>query len=256
MMIYDTLELAALNWCGFNTTPTNNTLGYRRVVDGKVQVCGTTSDDLELLTMLNGWWNEGLIDPNWSSNAAGSSNIAQNQANDLLGACVMTPSTVAATKWPASTPTANGSHPAHAQTEDQIIHWATPAAKSTTACSACFSAKCKNLPLLMTFMDWQYSDSAPMDQLGPRGRALEYDENGNRRLTDFALNHEAGTLAAGLLVLQRARRRGHPALEAQLRLSRRRALNAMFDTGPPTASPTAPGIGPAASSLTTSSSSS
>jgi putative aldouronate transport system substrate-binding protein len=194
MMIYNTFELAALNWCGFNTTPTNNVLTYLRVVDGAVQVCGTTSDDLALLTMLNGWWNEGLIDPNWSSNAAGDSPIAQLQANDLLGACVMTPSTVAGDEALCINPNCRWEPTQRMRiTEDQIIHWGYSGGKINYG-SACFSAKCTNLALLMTFMDFQYSDfGSDWTNWGPEGELWEYDDAGNRKLTEFALTHEAGT---------------------------------------------------------------
>jgi putative aldouronate transport system substrate-binding protein len=195
MMIYSTFELAPLNWCGFNTTPYNGGLVYTRVVDGKVQFCGTTSDDLELMKMLNQWLNEGLIDPNWSGNVAGTSSpVTANAANDLLGCSIMTPSTVKGDEAACINPNCRWEPTQRLRrTEDQIIHWGYSGGKINYG-SACFSAKCKNLPLLMTFMDWQYSDSgSDWTNWGPEGELWEYDANGKRVLTEFALNHEAGT---------------------------------------------------------------
>jgi putative aldouronate transport system substrate-binding protein len=193
MMVFSSMELAAYNWCGFNTTPYNGGLSYIRVVDGKVQFCGTTSDDLALLTMLNGWWNEGLIDPNWSSFQY-TANLANNITNDLLGYVIFTPSEVAGYEQTCVNPNCKFEPTQRLRlTEDQVIHWGY-AGGSTNYGSAVFSAKCKNMPLLMTFMDYQYSESGSLwTNWGPEGELWEYDENGNRTLTDFALKHEAGT---------------------------------------------------------------
>jgi putative aldouronate transport system substrate-binding protein len=193
MMVFSSMELAAYNWCGFNTTPYNGGLTYLRVVDGKVQFCGTTSDDLALLKMLNQWWNEGLIDPNWSSFSY-TANLANNITNDLLGYVIFTPSEVAGYEMTCINPNCRFEPTQRLrQKEDQIIHWGY-AGGSVNYGSAVFSAKCKNMPLLMTFMDWQYSDSGSLwTNWGPEGELWEYDENGNRMLTEFALKHEAGT---------------------------------------------------------------
>jgi putative aldouronate transport system substrate-binding protein len=193
MMVFSSMELAAYNWCGFNTTAANGSLAYTRVVDGEVQFCGTTSDDRALLTMLNSWWNEGLIDPNWSSYSY-TANLANAITNDLLGYIIFTPSEVAAYEQTCINPKCQFEPTQRLRiTEDQIIHWGY-AGGSTNYGSAVFSAKCSNMPLLMTFMDWQYSDSgSDWTNWGPEGELWEYDEKGNRMLTEFALTHEAGT---------------------------------------------------------------
>jgi putative aldouronate transport system substrate-binding protein len=194
MMIYSTFELAPYNWCGFNTTPYTTGLTYTRVVNGEVQFCGTSSDDKDLMTMLNQWWNEGLIDPNWSSYAGGSSAISTAQANDLLGCAIMTPSTVAGDEALCINPDCRWEPTQRLRkTEDQIIKWGYSTGTVGYG-SAVFSAKCSNLPLLVSFVDWQYSDSGALwCNWGPEGELWYYDANGKRMLTDFALYHEAGT---------------------------------------------------------------
>jgi putative aldouronate transport system substrate-binding protein len=194
MMVYSTFELAAYNWCGFSTTPSTSSLGYLRVVNGEVQFCGTTSDDKDLMTMLNQWWNEGLIDSDWSGNSAGSANIASDLANDLLGCCIMTPSTVAGDEQLCINPNCKWEPTQRLRkTEDQILKWGFSTGDNNYG-SAVFSQKCTNIPLLMTFMDYQYSDSGSLwTNWGPEGELWEYDADGNRMLTDFALHHEAGT---------------------------------------------------------------
>ena len=194
MMIYSTFELAPFNWCGFSTTPYTTALTYLRVVDGEVQFCGTTNDDKDLMTMLNAWWNEGLIDPNWSAYAAGAAAIGTAQANDKLGCAVMTPSTVGGDESLCVNPDATWEPTMRLRkTEDQILKWGFSTG-ATNYGSAAFSAKCSNLPLIISFVDWQYSESGALwTNWGPEGELWEYDGNGNRMLTDFALHHEAGT---------------------------------------------------------------
>jgi putative aldouronate transport system substrate-binding protein len=194
MMVYSTFELAPFNWCGFSTTPYTTALTYLRVVDGEVQFCGTTSDDKDLMTMLNSWWNEGLIDPNWSAYAAGAAAIGTAQANDKLGCAVMTPSTVKGDEMLCVNPNAKWEPTQRLRkTEDQILKWGFSTG-ATNYGSAAFSAKCSNLPLIISFVDWQYSESGSLwTNWGPEGELWEYDADGNRMLTDFALNHEAGT---------------------------------------------------------------
>ena len=194
MMIYSTFELAAFNWCGFSTTPSTTSLSYLRVVDGEVQFCGTTNDDKDLMTMLNTWWNEGLIDPNWSAYAAGSAAIGTAQSNSLLGCAVMTPSTVAGDEALCIDPNCIWEPTQRLRkTESQTLKWGFSTGAVNYG-SAMFSAKCTNLELLMTFMDYQYSESGCLwTNWGPEGELWEYDANGKRMLTDFALHHEAGT---------------------------------------------------------------
>jgi putative aldouronate transport system substrate-binding protein len=194
MMIYSTFELAAFNWCGFSTTPSTTSLSYLRVVDGEVQFCGTTNDDKDLMTMLNQWWNEGLIDPNWSSYAAGAAAIGTAQANDKLGCAIMTPSTVAGDEALCINPKCQWEPTQRLRkTEDQILKWGFSTGDNNYG-SAIFSAKCSNIPLLMTFMDYQYSDSGALwCNWGPEGELWYYDADGKRMLTEFALTHEAGT---------------------------------------------------------------
>jgi putative aldouronate transport system substrate-binding protein len=194
LTLYNTVEVAPLNFNGFNTTIYTAKLGYMRVADGQVQYCGTTDDDLSLLTMLNQWWNEGLIDPNWSSYAAGSTGMEASLANNLTGCFDFTPSTVGPhesvcidedCQWE---PTQR-----MRRTEDQILSWGYSGGHITYG-SATFSAKCENLPLAVSFVDWAYSEyGSEWTNWGPEGELWEYDANGNRMLTDFALHHEAGT---------------------------------------------------------------
>jgi putative aldouronate transport system substrate-binding protein len=93
MMIFNSIELQPVNWVGYNTTPYTTRMSYTRVVDGEVQFCGTTGDDKALMTMLNQWWKEGLIDPNYASYSSTGAASSQLTAGNL-GYVIFTPSEV------------------------------------------------------------------------------------------------------------------------------------------------------------------
>jgi putative aldouronate transport system substrate-binding protein len=194
MMVYNTFEFAPLNWCGYSTTPINTSLAYTRVVDGKVQFCGTTDDDLELLQLLNKWLNEGIIDPEYGTYDSGTASLDSKIANDQLGCVIMTPSTVNASEMTCINPKCRYEPTQRLRkTEDQILKWGYSGGHITYG-SCVFSAKCKNLPLVISFIDWWYSDTgATWTNWGPEGELWEYDENGERKLTELAMTHEAGT---------------------------------------------------------------
>jgi putative aldouronate transport system substrate-binding protein len=193
MMIFSAFELQPVNFVGFNTTPYSARLSYVRVRDGKVEFCGTTSDDRELMTMLNAWWNEGLIDPNYGSYTDITVMTSQLAAGNL-GYVNFTPSQIQANES-ACVDTDCRYEPTRRlkRTADQIIQWGLKP-NNITYGSCTVSAKCRNLPLIATYIDWMYSDEgSDWTNWGPEGEIWTYNDKGEKQLTDFALNHEAGT---------------------------------------------------------------
>ncbi len=193
MFIFSTFELQPVNWVGYNTTPYTGRLSYVRVKDGKVQFCGTTEDDRELMTMLNSWWNEGLIDPNYG--AYTSTNAASNQlAAGKLGYVIFTPSEVPGFEASCADPDCRFEPVQRLKrTEGQIIEWGLKPNHITYG-SCTVSAKCANIPLVATYIDWMYSDEgSDWTNWGPEGELWEYNDKGEKMLTEFALKHEAGT---------------------------------------------------------------
>ncbi len=193
MMIFSVFELQPLNFVGFNTTPYSGRLSYVRVVDGKVQFCGTTQDDKELMTLLNAWWKEGLIDPNYGSYTDITKASSQLAAGNL-GYVNFTPSQIQANEAACVDPDCRYEPTRRLKrTEDQIIQWGLKPIHITYG-SCTVSAKCKNLPLVATYIDWMYSEEgSDWTNWGPEGELWEYNEEGEKQLTDFALKHEAGT---------------------------------------------------------------
>ena len=80
------------------------------------------------------------------------------------------------------------------RTEDQVLKYGyAKAADDFSYGSACVSAKCSNIPLAVSWIDWCFSDSgSDFISWGPEGIMWEYNEEGERRLTEFCLTHDAG----------------------------------------------------------------
>ncbi len=204
VMIYSTLALVAGDWCGFDTVGNLSSLQYPRVVNGEVQFCGVTSDDYDLLSMLNGWWNEGLIDPRYSSYGSDRSNLTNAMYADQIGSAVMTYGTVYSDESLTVNPDCEWEPTKRMRkTTDQIIHYNFSGGWLGMG-SATISAKCKNIPLVVSYLDWGYSDAGsdwitwgpeydPSKEHGPMNGIWYYDDDGNRMLTDYAINHVAGT---------------------------------------------------------------
>jgi putative aldouronate transport system substrate-binding protein len=79
------------------------------------------------------------------------------------------------------------------RTEGQVIEWGLKP-NNITYGSCTVSAKCANLPLVATYIDWMYSEEgSDWTNWGPEGELWEYNDKGEKMLTEFALKHEAGT---------------------------------------------------------------
>ncbi len=204
MEIFNCIETTAgYSFSGYNTSCYlgGQALPYAKVIDGKVQFTLTTEDDRDLVTMLNKWYSEGLIDPNYASFGS-----TQDMANEITtgktGAVVFTPSEVEG--WEAAT-TEPGARWAPAprlkKTEDQVLKYGQKLSNFHLG-SASVSATCENIPLACTWLDWVWSEEGCLyDNWGVEGLTWEYDENGNRMLTDFVLHNPDGLGAAWVMVL-------------------------------------------------------
>ena len=180
---------------GYNTTLYTSNMNYCRVVDGVVEFCGTTNDDFEMMTMMNKWYSEGLISPNFQSFVAGE-DYDCGAYTDGLGCHLVVPSawnqlesqnTNPNTKW----------EPIHRtkRTEDQVMKYGYVMPRNLYSYgSACVSAKCENLPLAYSWIDWAFSEfGSEFQSFGAQGVMWDYNEAGERELTEWALTNEAGT---------------------------------------------------------------
>ena len=163
------------------------------VRDGKVTIANSTDADKNYMTNLNGWYNEGLIIPNWI-NFNGNAYFAADFQTDLIGITSMQPSGAPALVDKESQPDAYWT-PLHEPVlyEGQVFHLGDWASWIGGFGSWVISTKCENVPLLATYCDWYYSDQGIFDtNWGPEGYGFEYDENGEPQLTDFIVNNPGG----------------------------------------------------------------
>ena len=163
------------------------------VKDGKVTIANSTDADKNYMTNLNGWYNEGLIIPNWI-NFNGNAYFAADFQNNLIGVTSMQPSGAPALVDKETQPDAYWT-PLHEPVlyEGQVFHLGDWASWIGGFGSWVISTKCENVPLLATYCDWYYSDQGIFDtNWGPEGYGFQYDENGEPELTDFIVNNPGG----------------------------------------------------------------
>jgi putative aldouronate transport system substrate-binding protein len=211
--VHEMLTLFKLNYCAFpfplltridmagnyaftsfDTLPyVSESVGPMYVVDGKVTFSNMNDNDKELATLLNQWFEEGLIDPNWASYANNQSFVDKTVGNEV-GYVYMSPGEVDGyERGNTNDPDARWD-PIHKplKTPDQVVHVGGEKARLWYG-SAVISPKCENIELAVTWIDWRYSPSGSFAvSYGPEGVLWETDENGNMVATDEALNPEDG----------------------------------------------------------------
>ena len=189
------------NFTGYNTVLYMSSCGYTRVMDGKVELCGTTNDDKELMTMLHQWYNEGLINPNFQSYVIGSDYDAGTRS-DWVGAMPQTPGAVRQDEASSVDPHTRWA-PIHRTKRyaGQELNYGNRIGETHYG-STNLSAKCADLDLACTYMDWQMSDfGGEYTSWGPEGSSRDavgycwfYNEQGRKQLTDWVMNHDAGAM--------------------------------------------------------------
>ena len=77
---------------------------------------------------------------------------------------------------------------------------------------------CENIPLAVTWCDWFYSPAgSDYSSWGPEGVVWEYDENGEKTLTDFMLHNPDGMGAQWALLMYSANNLGDATYFSQAR---------------------------------------
>ncbi len=163
------------------------------VIDGQVQFCNSRPEDKECMAMVNQWWNEGLIQPNWMSTTAigdymplildgtlGVIGLIPGEANDYSGINNQDPNAY----WVPIQKVV--------KEEGQVFHLGDGRTWVTAGCWA-INPKCENIPLLVSYCDWFYGEEGKfLSNYGVEGYTFYYDENGKPMLTDFLINHPSG----------------------------------------------------------------
>jgi len=200
--LFNTLESGGYHWNCFDTY-CYVSQGMMMLVDenGKVFAANTTERDKNLMTELNAWYKDGLIDPQWQSwSSMADDGWMDHWVGDQIGYSVQATSTafdqegildIEGTHFvPLADPVLYEGQILHVGTNDSRLYYG----------SACISAQCENIPLALTWMDYRYSDEGgEFMTLGATDVAWEYDENGNKRVTDFIRTNEAYTYSMHIL---------------------------------------------------------
>ena len=180
----------------YDTLPavSGTALGPMYVIDGTVYFSHSTDRDREFMTMINSWYNDGIIDPNW----AGYSSVADTKSravNSEVGYMMMNiqeipdyeqaiPSDSDEPSWvPIKRPV---------RYEGQTFHCGGERSRLGTG-TVSVNAKSSDIPLLVSWCDWRYSPKgSEISSFGEEGVLWNWDENGKRVATEFAFSNPAG----------------------------------------------------------------
>ncbi|MDD6189378.1 MAG: hypothetical protein PUB32_07380 [Clostridiales bacterium] len=192
MTLMNNIELAgAYEFVGYDTYAACSGINTQYVTDGKVYLSNTRDNDRELMTMIHQWYTEGLIDPNWSGYAS-LQDYDEKLDTDRMGytSCVR-PTAMASHniylpegyRWEAiAKPVRTVGQTLHMGFKIDRIYWGSAAVATT----------CENIPLVCSWLDYRYSEGGKeLYAYGVEGVSWYYDENGDRRITEYILNHPA-----------------------------------------------------------------
>ncbi len=157
--------------------------------DGVMEYALISDDCLAYLTMLNQWYNEGLIYPEF---------VTIPQSSDTIDSGLVTGGTVGvyAGQWDTAETMMKDSgvtlapYTALRQSEDQVLHVAMQDQFVKGGASIATSVDRDDLPVAAAMIDYLYSkDGIILSNFGVEGEGLQYDENGNPELSDLVLNN-------------------------------------------------------------------
>ncbi len=182
-----------------DTIPVIGTALGALIDNGEVAFTHTRAQDFNFMKLVNQWYNEGLIEPDWMSIAASI------DAKDLITAGEMAMIRLVPTEVPGYEPpnavVADPDMyfvPIHMPLvyEGQTIHCG-DARKWISYGSWTISTKTENIPLLVSYLDYFYSEEgAFFSNWGIEGETFVYNENGEPQLSDFIMEHPGGMAMA------------------------------------------------------------
>ncbi|MDD6188724.1 MAG: hypothetical protein PUB32_03990 [Clostridiales bacterium] len=195
-ILYSNIESAGTHWNMYDTVAYVSPYGGQVFVDENKQVymAHTTWRDELLMADIAQWFKEGLFDPDWMSTPDMTVDTFRNKwVNDQFGYIVLATSDCSTETGVLDDPDAQWLALRDPVLEKgQKLHLGDQRSRVYYG-SASVSAKCENIPLVMTWIDWRYSESgADFMSWGEENIAWEYDENGNRKVTEFLYNHPNG----------------------------------------------------------------
>ena len=191
--------------CGYNTSGyvREGFMPYTRLgYDGKVEFTLTTDDDRDAMTMINKWFSEDLIDKKWAEWDDALGGLRTSVVNNEIGIYPANPSGMDRLEAETDDPDCVWEPlPRTLRTEDQKLVYGQKDSHFNFG-STSISAKCSNIPLLVTWMDWQYSyEGFFLGSYGVEGHLHYIDENGKPMLTDWCLNNPDGLNSSFAMIM-------------------------------------------------------
>ncbi len=194
MAMFKTIEAAgAYEWVGYDTYACCNGIKTQYVVDGTVKLSNVGENDRQLMTMINQWYSEGLIDPNWAGYTSTPDFDKKFDTGEIGYVTGVRPTTMqghnkaipAGEKYGwvgISKPVLEEGQTLHMGFQVSRVYWG----------SASISTTCENIPLACTWLDWRYSEEGSfLYGYGVEGVSWNYDANGEIVISDFIVNHKA-----------------------------------------------------------------
>jgi putative aldouronate transport system substrate-binding protein len=202
--LINTIDMAGnYAFCSYDTLPyvNPNNLSPTYTVNGKVTFSHINTADRDFMTLLNQWCSEGLLDPNITSYTS-TNDFMDKVTTSQTGMIRMSPGEVE--QYEESTTNDSDAQwiPIHKplKTPDQVLHLGCDMSRIFYG-SSVISAKCENIPLIMSWCDWRYSISGSFAiSFGPEGYLWERNENGDPVATDFSMNNPDGVAYAWLMM--------------------------------------------------------
>ena len=197
---YSTIEIQCMFFSGYNTVAYTDGFSYVRVEDGVIKFNGTEEVDRTVVGIVRDWVANGYMHPNWQS-------FEQNQyiepywANSEIMSAVFTPSEVGNYQNTCLDPDCDWQTVTYPRLyDDQILEYGHAVGSGFHWGSCWISRNCENLELMVSYWDWWFSefgaDWTSWGAEGPdattEGYMWYYNEDGERQLTEWCLNHEAG----------------------------------------------------------------
>ena len=216
MAMYQFIDMAG-SWSlnAFDTLPycTADAAPSVFMVDGKATFANSTEGDHDLITMLNRFWNKGIIIKNWAACAQNTDfkGIRDGRigyfVNSATGPYEITDNTGDPDcYWLPLQKTL--------RYEGQVIHLGESHSRLTGYGHTTVSASCENIPLAISWCDWRYTDSGSfLISYGVQGEIWDYNEEGKIRFTDWTVNNPAGVNYEWVLIVHTLNQLGEHGLE-------------------------------------------
>lgn len=174
---------------GYNVHSNNSDPSVRpfRVIDGIVEYSPNTEDYRDYLTMMNQWWDEGLIYQDF----LGQQNVSSPDSNLVLNGVVgywATDNNTMETYDSLTEKIDIRPAPIPRKEASQVLHLYDQSGKCGDGTS--ISTACEDPELAARWLDYNYTyDGTLLYGYGVEGEGLTFDENGAPMYTDLVLNN-------------------------------------------------------------------